>query len=125
MTGKLSAGAALKLAELEEFDKKVQRVHGLVEQFATSRSGTDTISATLKRSLGRLKTELMSAGLDAMSQLAAGLEIAAGRGMSQSTKRRILREGVASLRFQVEMEQRSVRQAELKAQEAAEARDGG
>lgn len=118
MAGKLSAGAALKLAQLQEFEQKVQRVHGLVERFATGRSGLDTIASTLKRTLGLLKGELMTAGMDALSQLAAGMEITAGRGMSQRTKARILREGVGSLRFQLEMEQRAVRLADQKAQQA-------
>jgi hypothetical protein len=62
----------------------------------------------MKRAFGRLKLELMGAGLDTMSQLAGAMEIAAGRGGAPHQKARILREGVGSLRFQVEQEQRKV-----------------
>jgi hypothetical protein len=70
------------------------------------------VAQTAKRGFGRLKIQLMGAGLDAMSQLCGAMEMAARRGMSQTQKARILREGVGSLRFQLEMAQRSVRSDE-------------
>ena len=36
------------------------------------------------------------------------MEIAAGRSGSQSVKTRILREGIASIKFQMELEQRTI-----------------
>jgi hypothetical protein len=110
MAGKLSPRAQVKLATLRAMDDKVQHVHGLVERFATTRDQrkAEMLAMPLKRAFGRLKVELMGAGLDALSQLAGAMEIAAGRGGSQANKSRILREGVGSLRFQVEMEQKKV-----------------
>ena len=58
------------------------------------------------------------AGLDTISQLAGSMEIAAGRGASHHQKARILREGVGSLRFQVEQEQRKVVTEDQAAQRA-------
>jgi hypothetical protein len=110
MAGKLSPQAQMKLASLQAMADKVQHVHGLVERFATTRDQrqAEQLALPLRRAFGRLKLELMGAGLDTLSQLAGSMEIAARRGGSATTKSRILREGVGSLRFQVEMEQRKI-----------------
>lgn len=106
MAGKLSPAAQAKLAEFEALSHRIHRVHGLVEQFAASRGAIDTIP--IKRAFVDLKRAFMGVGLDSLAQLAASMEIAAGRGAAPTTKTRILREGVASIRFQVELEQRAI-----------------
>lgn len=106
MAGKLSPAAQAKLAELETLSHRIHRVHALVEQFAASKGTADTMS--MKRAFTDLKRAFMGAGLDSVAQLAASMEIAAGRGASPSVKVRILREGVGSIKFQVELEQRAV-----------------
>ena len=58
----------------------------------------------------------MGAGLDSISQLAGGMEIAAGRSGNQGTKTRILREGVGSVKFQMELAQRLILAEESKMQ---------
>jgi hypothetical protein len=110
MTGKLSPAAQQKLATLQQVSDKVQHVHGLVERYATMRDAqqAEQYGQPMKRAFGRLKIELMGLGLDSMSQLAGAMEIAAGRSGAKQTKARILREGVGSLRFQVEQEQKQV-----------------
>lgn len=110
MAGKLSPRAQQKLSSLQQLGDKVQHVHGLVERYAGARDSrqAEAQSLPLRRAFGRLKIELMGAGFDHMSQLAGSMEIATRRGGSQRTKARILREGVASLRFQVEQEQKKV-----------------
>jgi hypothetical protein len=110
MSGKLSSAAQVKLATLQQVSDRVQHVHGLVERFATTRDPRQAEQYTqpMKRAFGRLKIELMGLGLDGLSQLAGAMEIAAGRSGSAQTKSRILREGVGSMRFQVEHEQRQV-----------------
>jgi hypothetical protein len=110
MSGKLSPAAQLKLATLKQVSDKVQHVHGLVERFATAREPrqAEQYALPMKRAFGRLKIELVGVGLDRLSQLAGSLEIASGRSGGLQTKARILREGVASLRFQVDQEQRQV-----------------
>jgi hypothetical protein len=110
MAGKLSAAAQVKLATLQQVADKVQHVHGLVERFATTRDPrqAEQYAQPMKRAFGRLKIELMGLGLDSLSQLAGAMEIAAGRSGGAQTKGRILREGVGSMRFQVEQEQRQV-----------------
>ncbi len=100
----------MKLTTLQQVFDKVQHVHGLVERFATSRDPrlAEQYAQPMKRAFGRLKIELMGLGMDSMSQLAGAMEIAAGRSGPARTKSRILREGVASLRFQVDQEQKQV-----------------
>lgn len=78
----------------------------MVEQFAAAKGQIDAMP--MKRAFSDLKRQLMGAGLDAVAQLAGGMEIAAGRGASPVAKIRILREGVGSIRFQIEMEQRAL-----------------
>lgn len=126
MPGKLSSKAQVKLAALGEFSMKIQHIYGLVEQFAADRAGrnSEALSMAMKRGFAQLKREFMGAGMDSLSQLAAGMEIAAGRRTGQSTKARILRDGVGSLKFQIEFEQRLTisddeREQEREAQEKA------
>lgn len=98
------------MAALRTMSDKVQHVHGLVERFASTRDQrqAERLTQPMKRAFSRLKLDLMGAGFDTMSQLAGAMEIAAGRGGSQRNKARILREGVGSLRNQVDMEQRRI-----------------
>jgi hypothetical protein len=124
MAGKLSPSAQTKLATLQHMADKVQTVYGMVERFATTRDPgqAEMLAIPMKRAFGRLKLELMGAALDSMSQLAGAMEIAAGRGGSVQSKSRILREGVGSLRFQIEHEQRQVVQEDQAAQAQAKAK---
>ena len=101
------------LAALAELQRGAQAIHALTEQFAGARDGEDQIAQQLKRRYSRFKRTLMGAGFDNMAQLAGSMEIAAKRGGSQRTKARILREGAASIRFQLEMEEKTIRQTEV------------
>lgn len=123
MAGKLSPTAQQRLAALSELERRVQSVHGLVEQYAAARANLESIEIPLKRSFSRLKMQLMGVGLDAMSQLAGSMEIAAKRGMSHLAKVRILREGVGSLKFQLELAQRAVLTDEKERQREKAARE--
>ena len=104
----MSPAAQGKLAILNEFSARVQRVHGLVELYATSKSNPDQYLMSITRGFAQLKMTFMGAGLDSMSQLCGSMEIASKRGLSFMQKVRIMREGIGSLRFQLEMEQRAV-----------------
>jgi hypothetical protein len=108
MAGKLSPTAQTRLSILNEFHARVQRVHGIVEQYSTSKTNPDQYLMAMTRAFSQLKMQFMGAGFDAMSQLCGSMEIASKRGLSYMQKVRILREGVGSLRFQLELEQRAV-----------------
>jgi hypothetical protein len=108
-----------RLAFLGTLDGKVQHLHGLVERFAIESS--DQLVPAVRRAFVQLKLQLMGAGYDAMAQLCGGLDMAARRGGSRTMKVRILREGVGSLRLQVELEQRAIRsEAEQRAEKDVE-----
>jgi hypothetical protein len=121
MSGNLSPRARSQLADLVPLVDKVHRAHNLVEQYATAKVNADHHLMSLVRTLSQLKASFMGAGLDAMSQLAGSMEIAARRGMPPSSKTRVLREGVGSLRFQLELAQRAVVSDDRAAQEKAAA----
>ncbi|HUF50942.1 MAG TPA: hypothetical protein VMN60_08925 [Longimicrobiales bacterium] len=108
MAGKLSASSQVRLATLRDFNGRVSRAHGLVEQFATTKANPDQYLQPMQRLFGQLKLQFMGVGLDTLSQLCGSMETAAKRGLSAPQKARILREGVGSLKFQLELAQRSV-----------------
>ena len=123
MAGKLSPSAQAKLSELEPLLLRVHRCHALVEQFAASKGTMDTVP--LKRAFGDLKRSFMGVGFDSVAQLAGAMEIAAGRGAGANTKIRILREGMGSIRFQVELEQRAIVQQGTVVEEKKDATEPG
>lgn len=119
MAASLSPMDRQRLAFLGTLDGKVQHLHGLVERFAIESS--DQLVPAVRRAFVQLKLQLMGAGYDAMAQLCGGLDMAARRGGSRTMKVRILREGVGSLRLQVELEQRAIRsEAEQRAEKDVE-----
>lgn len=111
------------MAELALLLEKLHRAHGLVELYAVTKLNPEQHAMKLSRVLAQLKFQFMAAGLDAMSQLAGSLELASKRALPPSAKTRILRDGVGSLRSQLEIAQRSVvsedRAAQAKEAEAA------
>ncbi len=123
MAAKLSPRARARLAGLRPLTELVQSAYSQVERYAATRDPrhAEMMAQPLKRTFGRLKLELMGAGHDGMSQLAAAMEIAAGRNGAQRRKTHILREGVGSLRFQLEMEERRIISEDEAAQEKLDA----
>ena len=121
MSGKLSPSAQLRLATLQDLERRVQSIHGLVETYAATKQKPENYEMAIKRGFTQLKMHFMGAGMDAMSQLAASMEMATKRGMSQLNKTRILREGVGTMRFQIELEARTVvSEDQAKKRDAAE-----
>src|SRR5688572_25968217 len=117
---KLSAVANGKIAAIGDVLMKVQRLHGQVEAYATARQNQESLIGPVKNGFGALKRQMMGAGMDGIAQLAGAMEIAASRGTAPATKSRILRDGVASIRFQLELEQRMIKDEDLKKQKEKE-----
>ncbi len=117
MPRKLSTRAQTRLIALREYEQKTQRVYGLVETYATAKVESEQTVSMLKRALAQLKRDLLGGGFEQLSQLAGSMEVAAGRRLSQQAKSHILREGVGSLRFQLELEQRTTISEDLREQE--------
>lgn len=93
---------------LRDLETGVQRVHGLVEQFATASHNPDQFLIPLGRAFSRLKLQFTGSGLDALAQLCSSMETTARRGLPFHTKSRILRDAVGSMRFQLELEIRTL-----------------
>jgi hypothetical protein len=116
MAGKRSPTANLQINEIGEFLTKVHRVNGLVEQYATARQKPEMYEMAIRRGFQQLKLQFMGAGYDAISQLCGAMETAMKRGGSQQFKSRILREGIGSIRFQLELSQRTIAADDVAAQ---------
>ncbi len=116
----LTPQAQAKLSMLEDFALKVQRLYGLVEQYAMDRTGGELQSMAIKRVVTQLKREFMSVGYDEMAQIASAMEMAAHRGTNQQFKTRVMRELVGNIRSQIEIEQRVTRVEGTKQDEEAE-----
>jgi hypothetical protein len=119
MAGNVSPQANMQLAVVGEFLQRLHRVHSLVEQYAAATTNHEALAQPLRRAFQQLKLRFMGAGYDSLSQLCGSMELASTRGGSVPTKIRILREAVGSLRFQLELEQRSIVTADRAAQEKA------
>lgn len=105
----LSPQAQAKLTTLEGFALKVQRLYGLVEQYAMDRTGGELLGMAIKRILTQLKREFMAVGYDGLAQIAGAMEMAAHRGTNQQFKTRVMRELVGNIKSQIEIEQRITR----------------
>jgi hypothetical protein len=114
MAGRMSAAAALKVAELESFVPKILRLNALVETYASAGAHTETQQSSLKRAADQLKLQLIGVGLDQLSQLSGSIALAVSRAGNHNSKVRTLRELVGSLRFQLDLSIRTiVREDEL------------
>lgn len=117
MAGRISPAAQQRINLIGEFLDRVYRVHGLVEQYAAAKQNADAFEMPIRRAFDQLKMGFTGAGLDALSQLAGSMTMAMRRGGSQVTRTRIMREGVGSMRFQLELEQRAVANEDMARQQ--------
>ena len=108
MSSKLSPIAQQQLAQLEIFTPRVMHLHSLIETFATAKTNQETLNASIKRAADALKLSFMTAGLEQMSQICGTLWLVAHRGGTQVARTRAFREQVGSLKFQMELEARTI-----------------
>lgn len=108
MASKLSPAAQQRVALLEQFVPHVGRMNSLVEQYAAAKAGHESINGNIKRLAVQMKIKLMAVGLDQMSQLCGSIEQAAARSSSPGPKARLLRELTGSLKFQLDLQIRTV-----------------
>ena len=115
MAGKLSPVAQARVALYESFSPHVARLHSLVEQFAVARTKREEMRPALKRAASQIKIRFMSAGIDSLAQQCASIEMAASRGGNPNQLVRILRELIGSLKFQLDLEIRTIVREDLEA----------
>jgi hypothetical protein len=108
MAGKYSPAAQQELAKYEGFMQYVGRIHSLTEQYAAAKTGQDNLKAALKRAAGQAKLRFMTSGLAQLSQICGAIELQASRTAAQGAMARALREQVANLKFQIDLEMRVI-----------------
>lgn len=102
---KLDGAGVQKMKTIEEALTQVQRIHGLVETYALSlkrNQPTGLYGLQIKRALTPL-VGLLKAQFALIADQVAALNLVTSRGGSETTKVRVLREGVASIRQAIEI----------------------
>ena len=102
---KLDSAGVVKLKTLDEALLMLQRIHGLVEQYAVAFKRGQPTSAyvmNLRRQLPSFAANL-KAHFSLIADEALALNLATSRGASEQTRVRLLREGVARMRTNIEI----------------------
>ena len=102
---KVDATGTVKLKTLDEALLLLQRVHGIVEQYAVAYKRGQPTSAyvmNLRRQLPSLAANL-KAHFSLIADEVLALNLATSRGASEQTRVRLLREGVARIRTNMEI----------------------
>ena len=102
---KIDSTGTIKLKTLDEALLLLQRIHGLVEQYAVAFKRGQPTSAyvmNLRRQLPSLAANL-KAHFSLIADEVLTLNLATSRGASEQTRVRLLREGVARIRTNIEI----------------------
>lgn len=108
MAGKLSPAAQQQIATLEIYIPRVLRLHSLIEQFAVAKTNVDNINAAIKRAAQSLRLQFMTTGMESMGQICGSIWMIAHRASAQSFRTRSFREQIGALKFQIELEIRTI-----------------
>lgn len=102
---KLDGAGTVKMAALEDAAQQLQRIHGMVEQWALAvkrDQPTSLYSMQLRRQLPTLAS-LLKSQFGMISDQVTAMHITATRGGAEAMKIRGLREGVAQVRTALEI----------------------
>ena len=106
MAGVTLDGAGVqKMKTIDEANVQVQRLHGVVENYALAlkrKQPTQLFGLQVKRALTPI-VGLLKPQFGIIADQVAAMNLVAGRGGSETTKVRILREGVGSLKQALEI----------------------
>jgi hypothetical protein len=110
MAQNLSAGAQQEIAILTMARRKVDRIHGLTEQFAVAKPGApqDQLGSMISRAALELGRALLAAGMGVIADQASQLGMLARRGGGPTIKLRGMRDFVAQLRPALDRAERAV-----------------
>jgi hypothetical protein len=104
-TVKLDTTGLNKMKALDDASVQLQRIHGLVEQYAMAlkrNQPTATFVMNLRRQLPAL-AENLKGYFGIIADQVTGVNLAASRGASEQVRVRTLREGVAQIRQSLEI----------------------
>jgi hypothetical protein len=107
-----------QLQLIELLRQRIQHVHGLVERLAAEKGENDLHGSAIRRALAQLKLQFTGHGYAALAQTTGAMELAARRSSQRHTKAKQLRDGVGTLRTQLDGEHR-VLAAEVRRNTAA------
>src|SRR6185369_4979465 len=102
---KLDGAGIAKMKTLEDAMNKLQRVHGLVEQWALAEKRNlpaSLYSGNIRRALPQLSSTLKGQ-FGMISDQVMAINLASSRGAADGPKIRTLREGVAAVRQAIEI----------------------
>jgi hypothetical protein len=119
---KLDGAGIQKLKTIDEAMLALQRLHGMVELYALSlkqNKPTSMYAQQVKRTLSPL-VGLLKGQFGMIADVAASLNLVATRGGSETVKVRMLREGVGSLRQQLEIAVVKIKENHAVKEEAVE-----
>ncbi len=119
MGTKLSAKAQEKLEILTEARRKWDRVHSLVEQYGSVKTGEDTFLSQIYRTATDVARIFMNNGYGVMADQANQLAALAKRGSSKQSKLRTMRELIASVKAAIEHAEKMVAQEDAKESSAS------
>jgi hypothetical protein len=105
MTGRLDSLGHIKIQTLEDATLLLQRVNGLVEQYALAvkrGQSTMTLIAAIRRTLPTLAENLKNQ-FAAISEMITTLNLTTSRGASENIRVRALREGVAQIKQAIDL----------------------
>lgn len=108
MGDKLSAKAQQRLDMLIQCRRKLDRIHGLVEQYATARKGGDSFAPLISRAAAETGRLLLGNGFGVMADHANQMAMLARRGGATQSKFRGLRELVVHLRSELDRAEKAV-----------------
>jgi hypothetical protein len=97
---KLDGAGIQKMKTLDEAVLQTQRLHGIIEHYALAlkrKQPTMNFGMQIKRSLPPLVT-LLKGQFGMISDQVAALHLVVSRGSNETTRVRVLREGIGSLR---------------------------
>jgi hypothetical protein len=97
---KLDSAGLVKLKALDDALLLLQRINGIVEQYALALKRNQPSSVYVQNVRRQLPTlsENLRAHFGSISDLVMGVNLAASRGASEVMRLRVLREGVAQIR---------------------------
>lgn len=105
---KLSASGLLKVEALTQGKRKLDRIHSLVEQYASMKKGQDAFAGMIARAATETGRLFMNNGYGVMADTANQIAMLAKRGGATASKFRGLREFVASLRQAMERAEKQI-----------------
>jgi len=114
--GGLDGAGQAKMHTLEDAVAIIQRTHAMVERYALAvktNQNAGPLVLQIKRSIEPL-VGLMKAQFGLIADQATGVLLAMGRGGSDQTRVRGLREGIAQLRTAIEIAERKVKEQHMK-----------